>query len=233
MTKTKKLILILLFVVVELFLYLQILFFHSAQQNIICYTSIALCFGFSLILFQKKIDVVLVELGLLFTLIADTFLVLLNSMYLEIAMVSFVIVQLIYFVRIILTSPKKLNIFNVILRLFLFMSLLIVALLTSTNNVSFLIIISLFYFANLFCNVIFSFFTKPKNLIFAFGLMLFMFCDFFVGLPFVVQFFNLSASSFLYQLNNIHFNLIWAFYLPSQVLIVLSTQKNRNKKIDF
>lgn len=229
MSNTLRKILFVSFLAIQFVLYIHILFLNVFDQSKLCYLSIVICFLFSLANFSKKNDTFLIVCALMFTVIADTFLVLLHATNLVIAMVSFCIVQLFYFVRILLKSDKKRNITNVAVRILLFVALLIVSFVSNAENSSFLIVISLFYFANLICNVIFAFISKTKNILFAFGLLLFLFCDIFVGLPFLIEFLNLPTTSFLYHLNNINFNIVWLFYLPSQVLIAISTKKTRTK----
>ena len=87
-------------------------------------------------------------------------------------------------------------------------------------------IISMIYFANLATNIAFAFVHHDRYLIFAIGLLSFALCDIFVGLGVLVNdYLRLGRDNFLWQMTHSGFNFIWFFYVPSQTLISISTNK--------
>ena len=144
------------------------------------------------------------RLSMTFTLIADFFLLVINKHY-ELGLLSFIIVQIcyLYFLG---------NIDNTYFTRFLIirLSMFVVGtvLLIVSKNMSLLNELVLIYFSNLLTNAIQSCFGSNKLL--TLGLILFVCCDICVGLH------NISAT---YTVASF---LMWVFYLPSQVLIVLA-----------
>lgn len=212
-----------LFLLIEVFLYILILSNLILPTNISCYLSICFCLLFIILNYEKSIRWFLLFFAMIFTLIADTFLVLLNVSFQELAMCSFSIVQILYAIKIANDlNNKKINIISIIVRFLLVVFLYILTFLILKIEFSFLIFISLFYFVNLFFNFVFACFKFKNNILFCVGLFLFILCDVVIGLQFVCDIFDLSTEHWLYKIVFQPFNLAWLFYLPSQVLIGLS-----------
>ena len=91
------------------------------------------------------------------------------------------------------------------------------------ENANFLSLISMFYFANLAANIVFSFMQFKLNPLFPIGLTLFSFCDILIGLEMLDNFMTIPETSFINKINDVQINLAWAFYVPSQTLISLSS----------
>ena len=70
--------------------------------------------------------------------------------------------------------------------------------------------------------VFFSYLT-PRNLLFTLGMTLFLGCDLFVAVNNAALYLDLSAYPALKALHDIPFNMMWAFYGPSQMLLSLSS----------
>jgi len=168
------------------------------DSTYIKYLGIVLCFVYSI--YTNKTSRIF---SIFFTLLADLFLFVINNYY-EIGVLCFIIVHTIYAYHL-----KKLdqNSFKSILFLRVVLLLLGLIILYITNNLNLLNVLVIICFINLLLNTAHAFLSKNRVLFF--GLLLFVCCDVCVGIH------NLNAA------NDIA-TLIWFFYLPSQVLIVLS-----------
>lgn len=190
-----------IFLFFDYFTYFTFIIFDLLDLNttLIKYLSIFFCFIFALTNNKKYLII-----SSFFTLIADLFLLVLNSHY-EIGVSSFIVVQIVY-----LYFLGNLDIANykrfLILRLILIILCLLI--LFVTNNLTILYILVVIYFSNLLISTIESFFTN--NTFLKLGLLLFVCCDICVGLH------NINVA---YDFATLF---MWIFYLPSQVLIVLS-----------
>lgn len=183
-------------IIYVLFLILDILKINSSY---IKYLGIILCVIYS-IYNRKKYQTI----SMTFTLIADYFLLLLLNHY-ELGLISFIGAQLTYFYF--LGNMNK-DYFNMFLFIRGFIIIAGTLLLRITSNLTLLNELVLIYFSNLVFNCIQAYVVKNKTL--AIGLTLFICCDICVGL------FNINAA------NSVAAFLMWFFYLPSQVLIVLA-----------
>jgi hypothetical protein len=181
-----------------------------------------LCFVVSLIRNNKDhiIDTRLLQLGLFFTTFADLALVILENYILGV--IIFTIVQLIYIGR--YTRDK----FNIVLRKLLIVFAIIFSSYFIISKViiktSFILIpIGLFYAVCLITSVVkaiaisqdSSYLNRNKHMI-AVAMVLFLLCDASIAISYVLRALNIVKVSYLFS------NLIWIFYLPSQVLLSLS-----------
>lgn len=174
------------------------------------YVSVLICFLVSLIGASEK-DGRYIAVALAFTVCADLFLLVIGSFY-TIGVTFFCPVQIIYALRIRHLRNRK-PLFA--LRLFLSLAMLTVACIVEFSALNILIS---FYFPQLVCNSIES--LGAKNRLFSIGLWLFVCCDICVGLSNIS--FPFSTPEAIVSTIQV---LMWAFYLPSQVLIVLSSQR--------
>ncbi len=190
-----------LFISIETLLYITfiIMDFININSTLIKYISIILCFIFALYTKNK-----FKSLALLFTCLADLFLLVLLKYY-ELGVFIFIFAQLtyLYYLRNI-----NINISNSILILRILIIVIGTIILYLSNNFNLLYELVLIYFSTLLFNCLNAF--KVNKKLFALGLLLFICCDICVGL------FNTPYS------NSVIAFLMWVFYLPSQVLIVLS-----------
>lgn len=189
------------FVLIQSLLYFVFLLLDLINYNstYIKYLSIVICFVYVCI--NRKTYRIF---SMFFTLIADFFLLVINNYY-EIGLLSFVVVQIIYCLYIKTFDNKYFFLFIKLRLFFIFIGLIILAILNSLTLLNILVII---YFSNLMLNAI-EVITCNKKM-FAIGLLLFVCCDINVGLH------NIYFDNFLISY------LMWFFYLPSQVLIVLA-----------
>lgn len=89
-----------------------------------------------------------------------------------------------------------------------------------------LAVISICYYVNLIFNIILAFLQFKQYRLFAIGLVFFLLCDTVIGLQVMSGgYLPIPDGSLLDQILSVPFNLAWLFYLPSQVLISLSSRK--------
>lgn len=190
-----------LFLSVESIIYITFIVFDLTGLNSIYikYLGIMLCFLFALLNRKRYISITL-----LFTLISDYFLLIRNDNYL-VGIISFIIVQFIYFLYLENNNCKK----YIKIRIFIYFLIVIVSIFFKLNI---LYCLTLLYFSTLITNTISSY-TNKDLIIFSYGLTLFIGCDICVGL------FNILPIGKIYMIVSL---LMWVFYLPSQVLIALS-----------
>ena len=226
MNQKNQIKLVSLFVVLEFILCVAVQLATGTLLTVVSFGAIVLAFVFSLITLKKDFNNVLTSFGLLTTVIADIFLVVMKPAIQDIAMLSFSITQIMYFIRIYLnTSDKKTKITHLITRICLVILSISLTIVVLKDKTDFLSLISIFYYANLLTNVIFSFFIKSK--IFTIGLICFALCDMFIGLNILCSsYLQVQQGSFLYWLANPKFDFAWLFYVPSQTLIALSCIKS-------
>ncbi|MBR5140715.1 MAG: YwaF family protein [Clostridia bacterium] len=198
----------------------------GSNERILSYGLIVLCAFFALIFNDRSNVAVLTAIALVFTVLADTFLVLMTDGNKLIAMLFFSVVQLLYFIRVFSENRTAgLRGVHIAVRVLVLATSLAATLYVLGERSDALSIASMLYFANLIVNVIFSFFNFKKASIFAIGLLLFAFCDVFVGLSMIGEYISLSEGSLVYKVLSSKINLVWLFYAPSQILIALSAER--------
>ncbi len=220
--RTKKMITA-LFLLIELVLYALILTTGGLIRVFSCYTSIVLCFLYTLTNFSRKNAFVVAALAC--TLGADFFLVIMSPQEKLCGMIFFLAAQLIYAVKLNReTRSSKLLLARVILTLFAISAVFVVL----KEKADPLAVISIAYYANLAVNITESFTQFKKNKLFAIGLVFFILCDTVIGLQTAAgAYLPIGEDSIIYKIIFMDFFLSWFFYLPSQVLISLSTNENK------
>ncbi len=182
---------------------------RHGETTLLKYASIVLCLLFALAECARGGDP-LVGAALFFTLGADTFLLLLDRSYAT-GIALFCVVQALYLIRLYGATGGH-TLWPLRLLLLLAAPLLLRAL-NLLNGVN---LLALFYFLNFFCNVALSFRLKsPAMRLFSAGLALFLCCDLCVGA------FNQPDLIPAVLREPVRVGM-WLFYLPAQVLIVLS-----------
>lgn len=241
-----------MYILLQAVLYVTFLFIDLTGKSItlstnIKFSIIILCFCYALFLAKSADKGILfcMKTGLLFTLISDLFILVLD-IYLY-GVLTFILVQQIYGIRITLEEsryadksralyPKKTSsrsselLFSYVIRLVIqtFIAIAICIVLNSMGIVlEKLLVASVFYFICIITNTVramSSSFKRPMDInikLFAIGMVLFLLCDINVGLFNLSGFLNLpeDISNTIYNFSSI---LMWTFYAPSQVLISLS-----------
>lgn len=173
------------------------------------YAAILLCFGMALWGALRGGDP-LVALALVLTVGADTFLLLLDRSYLA-GVLLFYGVQLVYLMRL---KRRLKGDASPLLRWGLLGAVLL--LLWRMGALSPLNAVTALYISRFFCNLLQSRKWKGRSgRLFFWGLLLYFLCDLCVGLCNSAQ----PVPEELYRLTGVG---MWFFYLPGQVLIVLS-----------
>lgn len=212
-----------LFLIIQAILYTLILAVPAAPLAVCCYLSIIACFLFALLLRGAGTGLFLA--GLACTLVADFFLVVLDPRQQLWGMVFFLGAQLCYALALHRKKPIR---WLLLLRFLLTALAVILSIVILGQFTDALAVISVCYYANLILNIFAAFSRWKQNKLLPIGFILFLLCDTVIGLQVAAGgYLPISESSWLYRLIFSSFNLAWFFYLPSQVLIVLSL---RNQK---
>lgn len=201
------------------------------SSNRIKFISIILCFIISLLGKEYGLgvnDVFLLRLGLFITIIADLFLLVLDSHFI-LGVFLFSIVQIIYIIR--YDNKKnylKVKKFTSLLLILIFMYGIINSFIV---KIDFLIVIGFYYAITLLTSLIksikackYKIYPSPNRYMIVIAMVLFLLCDINVLLYNIRDFISLPS-----QIGNIIYNIssisMWLFYLPSQVLLSLSGYK--------
>ncbi len=199
-----------IFICLEAALYLAFTamdIFASGGSAPLKFAGIALCFAFSLFLSADGGErLVTAAVGLAMT--ADIFLLLLDAHY-AVGMGLFFAVQILYFVRIYRANGRK-GAWPA--RVYLFMGCFALFMYIGGDRVP-LALPAAAYFAFFLCNVMQA--SGSENRLFFAGLCVFLCCDICVGLHNIPD----RIPDWLHRAADIG---MWTFYLPSQVMLVLS-----------
>ena len=195
-----------------------------------CYSAVILVALFTLISIKGEQDGHLIRLGILFTLVADYFLVLADDSELE-GVIAFCAVQLCYFAYLTVREKRRsVRLINAVSRVLLSALLVVMAFVVLGEDTDALAVVSVLYYGNLVANVVFAFLLGREERIFAIGLTLFSICDLCIGLEMLFDsYLKSSLFDFVYSS---HLNLPWVFYQPSQTLIGLHLGTKINKDRD-
>lgn len=223
------------FIIVEIILYIAFFildctsaYLNGANQaaSYVKFASIILCMLMSLIIFieNKNRESLFIVLGMCFTLAADYYL-LFTGRYIY-GIISFIFVQVIYFNKLLRAEKLKIKIgFLIIIFMLWNIVMLIIKNVYALDPVT---VLALLYIVVFFTNICLSGTALYKNRtienkIFLSALILFLLCDLNVGLV------NIDTAQLSFNINtgDINYILIWLFYLPSQVLLVLSAALER------
>ncbi len=216
-----------IFVAIEIALLICVLTCNGAVVSALQFSAVALAFIFSVCFISIKDRKITTQSALIFTLLADIFLILVSPRNQALAMTFFSISQILYFVKLLReTQNKTIRLCNLILRIILIITVQIVTLIVLKEKADYIAIISMFYFTNIVLNMVFALINIKTNPMFAIGLICFLICDIFIGLNCAVGvYINVPETSFIYKLAFPTFNFAWLFYIPSQTLIALNSIK--------
>lgn len=230
-TKKQTLTFSVLFAITELIFLVLIQTVGGRINEIISFASVVLAFLFSLLTFSHNESAFTVT-ALLFTVISDLFLVIIKPQYKLVAMIFFSVAQLSYFLRLYFVEKReghrRIHLTVRALAILLAIILTVTVLGERTDALS---LVSMFYFANLFVNLLYAFIYIKSSVLFPFGLLCFILCDILVGLSVMDgMYVSFAADSFIYKLIHTDINLIWLFYVPSQTLIAISEVERSLRK---
>ena len=237
MTKKQFYLMASSFVALQAVLYYFMLFGEGQSGgdlhgNLSRYAPVVLSLAFSLCFIEVKKVTVLINLGLVFTVVADYFLILSDPIVKEPGVLAFSVTQLCYFAYLyFLQESKKARVVGVIARIALIVVAEAVTLIFLGDKTDFLSVITVFYISNFVVNIAIAFTMGKSQLFFAIALCLFVMCDLFVGFSVAIgDYFNISSDSWFYKLIYSDFDFIWFFYAPSQVMIALKVMIDNKMK---
>lgn len=208
------------FIIIEVLIFIFAIFIFDFNVSM-RYFAILCCYTYCMFQAKSK-DTSLMCIAFIFTLISDLFLLVIND-YFEVGVLFFIIVQGLYFYRLIIVNKLKYNLIYLIVFVILIFQIMFLILI---KEYDLLVFLSIIYFTTLIFNVIISTKNYKINIYFALGLVLFLCCDIFVGLGNIDLYVNLP--NFINKIINLNFDFQWFFYIPSQVLIALSINKNKH-----
>ena len=162
-------------------------------------------------------------LGLLGTVGADLFLVFIPVQLRVPGMIFFCGAQLAYFARIYSedNNPLRKRV-HLILRISASVIGLIATPLVLGSRVDAVAVLSIFYYANLICNVLFAFLNFRKSWLFALALLAFILSDTILGFQSLSDYFLIPRGSFIYYAVYFGRRLFYPLYIISQITIPLS-----------
>ena len=213
-----------IFLLLEAVLYYLILTTGGKLLVVSSYLSILLCFCFALINWGDPFIIA----GLACTCMADLFLVVWQPQQQLWGMVWFLCAQCLYAVKLQRLSHSKIL---GIVRVALTGIGALVTVIVLREKTDALAVISVCYYANLIMNIVQSLANFKKTPLLAIGFILFLLCDTVIGLQVAAGgYLPISEGSLLHRIIFMDFFLSWFFYLPSQVLIALSSRKKEMLK---
>lgn len=234
MLKNKKILIIAstLFVIFEIVLSVTIQKSHGEINRYASYFSVCLACLFAALFIENTWKYKMTQLALIMTVLADYFLVMMADLQQFPAMIFFSVAQLAYFNRIFVSSDRRLErICHVAVRCSAVVFTLALTLIVLGRKADAVSIVSMFYFANLVSNIIFSFVQFKKNYLLAIGLLLFSCCDILIGFSFLENYIEIKPGTLAYKLAHPGGNFAWMFYVPSQTFIALSLLPERLRNI--
>lgn len=197
------------------------------SSNVIKFLTIIFCFIISMIsspLNNQSKDIFLLQLGLIFTMMADyTFLIHNNDFSFAIGLFS--IVQIIYSLR--YREGNEIRRITKFIILYLIIVIAYKILKRSFLEIDFLIAIAMFYGICLISSLKEAFWlykkddTEDRNKMILFGMILFLLCDISLGFNYILSEAKITGNV-LNLLKRISSISIWVYYLPSQILLALS-----------
>lgn len=172
------------------------------------------------------------QLGLIGTVGADFFLVFIPDQQRVAGMVFFCGTQIFYFLRIYSEDENETRKrVNLILRSAASVAMLIITPLVLGSRVDAVSMISMFYYANLTCNVLFAFMNFRSSRIFALALLSFILSDTLLGFQFLSDYFLIPRGSFVYYAIFFGKRICYPFYILSQILMPISMASRKMKTL--
>lgn len=223
--KSKIPIEVIIFSLIQLILYVLI---FTVGGNVVRYFVIICAFLFSVLFISKDKNSYLTAGALAFTLIADLFLVLSDPTRQLAGMIFFCGAQAFHAARVhFFFETKRAKNITLILRAASVAVIQIVTFAVLGDGYDALAAVSMLYFTNIILNTTFAFVNFKKQPVYAIGMLLFVFCDIFVGLSSALgRYLPVSQSSIIYKIAHPPFDAVWAFYAPSQTLIAISSHNH-------
>lgn len=207
----------------------------SGMFSVFSYAYIVCAAIFCALFREKTPDYIFTQLGLIATLAADFFLVLLPVQERLPGMICFCAVQILYFLRIYFADQNKTRrMVHLILRIVLSVGIVAVTLAVVGIYADPVIVFSTLYYVNLLLNAIFAFINLGSSGIFAIGLLCFVVSDTVIGFHEMDDYIGAQpiVEEVMTQIKRSKIDLIYGFYLPAQAFIAMSPAHKLFKKLD-
>lgn len=207
---------------VSLFILLETPFYVAVFSNIqnkakILFASIFLVFVFTLFvlcIFKKNLYIFS---AIFFTMLADACLEIFDKQYQIPALIFFIVAQTFYYLLIVKDYKNKrlihLTRFGVSVLITLAVSL------GNIKNSNTITVLAVLYICFLIDNVVLAFVKFKKNKLLSLGLTLFLCCDICLGFSLLGSFVNIT-NPLIKSIGSVD---CWIFYLPSQVILGISS----------
>ena len=213
---------------------LELLFVHCMYNvafSLFSYICILTSCLFCAVLWDGSRSWLFTQLGLLGTLGADFFLVLLPNQQRAAGMVFFCVTQIFYFMRLYSEDENETRKrVNLILRSVASVAMLIITPLVLGARVDAVSMLSMVYYVNLVCNVLFAFMNFKKTGLFAFALLAFVLSDTLLGFQSLSDYFLIPRGSFIYYAVFFGKRIFYPFYILSQICIPISVVSGKLKR---
>ncbi|MBQ8689682.1 MAG: hypothetical protein IJ515_04885 [Clostridia bacterium] len=220
------------FFIVELVLGVHLHLASGTDSQWICYTVVLAACIFCAMFAELSLSYLFTQLALVFTVCADTFLILLPSELYLYGMIFFTCAQLSYAARIHFEIESiVLRRVHLIARGAVTAIAVALTFLVLRGGADALSVISVVYFAHLITNAVYACFSFIRNPVFAIGLLLFIGCDIFVGFSNLGGYLPIAEGTIWYFLAHPGINAAWIFYTPSQALLSISLFPKRLREI--
>ena len=192
------------------------------------YGSVILAALFFSLFFEVSRIYFFTQAAILLTVCADYFLVWREDQQKLPAMVFFLGAQIFYFLRLFAQDEGRTRRrVHLLARAGVSLVALLLTLLVLGEGADALALVSMLYYANLLMNLVWSSIYIRKHWLLAIGFFCFLLCDTLIGLSMLDGYLPIKEEGFLYAVLHLGFNLVWAFYLPSQVCLALSLLPER------
>jgi hypothetical protein len=203
-------------------------FMYNVAFSLFSYACIILSCLFCALLSDGSKSWLFTQLGLIGTVGADFFLVFLPVQIRVPGMIFFCGTQIAYFLRIYHEDENRIRKrVHLILRACASIVGLIVTPLVLGARVDAVAVISIFYYANLLCNVLFALLNFKSSRLFALALLFFILSDTLLGFQALSDYFLIPKGSFIYHAVLIGKRIFYPLYILSQVCIPISVRGRR------
>ena len=210
---------------------LLVYFMYNVAFSLFSYICILASCLFCAVLWDGSRSWLFTQLGLLGTLGADFFLVLLPAQQRVPGLLFFCLAQIAYFMRIYFEDESKMRRrVHIVLRVCASVGALIVTPLVLGARVDAVAMLSILYYANLLCNVLFSMLNFKRSRLFALALLFFVLSDTLLGFQSLSDYFLIPRGSFIYYAVFIGKRIFYPFYILSQICIPISVASGKLKR---
>ena len=163
------------------------------------------------------------QIGLIGTVGADFFLVFLPVQQRVPGMLFFCTTQIAYFLRIYFEDHNRIRkTVHLVVRAVASVAILIVTPIVLGPRLDAISMISVFYYANLICNLLFGFLNFKQSRLFTLALFAFAFSDTIIGFQSLSSYFLIPRGSFIFYAIRIGKDIFYPLYIIAQISIPLS-----------